>query len=101
MAVLGSSLLGASTFCAKQHGADECDAKGLPLTLSTTNIIGRFQYLKGLRHPHLAVYLDAKKLKNGTSSGAQAVAEGVFSWEQWQCQLPMGTGTSYFCGMLI
>lgn len=71
MAVLGSSLLGASTFCAKQHGADECDAKGLPLTLSTTNIIGGFQYLKGLRHPHLAVYLDAKKLKNGTSSGSR------------------------------
>lgn len=66
MAVMGSSLLGASTFCAKQHGADECDAKGLPLTLSTTDIIGRFQFLKSLSHPHLTLYLDAKKLKNGT-----------------------------------
>lgn len=63
--VLGSALLGASTFCARQHGADECDAKGLPLTLNSTNILGRFEGLKSLSHPHLAVYLDARKLKNG------------------------------------
>ena len=63
---LGSSLLGASTFCAKQHRADECDSKGLPLTLSTTNIVGKFQSLKTLSHPNLTVYLDARKLKNGS-----------------------------------
>lgn len=59
-------MLCASTFCAKQHGADECDSKGLPLTLNSTNIIGRFESLKDLFHPNLTVYLDAKKLKNGT-----------------------------------
>lgn len=61
----GSALLGATTFCAKQHAADECDARGLPLTLHSTNIVGRFQRLKSLYHPNLALYLDAKKLKNG------------------------------------
>ena len=64
--LLGSCILGASTFCVKQHGADECDAKGLPLTLNTTNIMGRFERLKSLDHPQLAVYLDAKKLKHGS-----------------------------------
>lgn len=63
---LGDSLLGAITFSARQHGADECDSKGLPLTLNSTNIIGRFESLKVLYHPNLALYLDAKKLKNGT-----------------------------------
>ena len=63
---LGSALLGAFTFSAKQHGADECDAKGLPLSLNSTNIIGRFEgILKTLHHPNLATYLAAKKLKNG------------------------------------
>lgn len=69
--LLGSCHLGASTFCVKQHGADECDAKGLPLTLNTTNIMGRFERLKVLSHPHLAVYLDAKKLKHGSPSWLQ------------------------------
>lgn len=67
---LGTSLLGASTFCAKQHGVDECDSKGLPLTLSTTNIVGRFKFLKALSHPNLSVYLDARKLKNGSEISA-------------------------------
>lgn len=64
--ILGSALLGATTFCARQHGADECDSKGLPLTPNSTNILGRFESLKALSHPHLTLYLDAKKLKNGT-----------------------------------
>lgn len=63
---LGYSFLGATSFCAKQHGADECDSKGLPLTPNSTNIIGKFESLKALYHPHLTIYLDAKKLKNGT-----------------------------------
>ncbi len=65
---LGSSLLGALTFCAKQHGAGECDSKGLPLTLNTTNIVGKFERLKSLYHPNLTSYLEAKKLKNGKQS---------------------------------
>ena len=62
---LGPALLVATTFCAKHHGSDECDARGLPLTLHSTNIVGRFQRLLSLYHPNLALYLDAKKLKNG------------------------------------
>ena len=63
--LLGSSLLGALTFCAKQHSAGDCDAKGLPLTPNTTQIIGKIERLKGLYHPNLAAYLEAQKLKSG------------------------------------
>ena len=71
---LGNALLGASTFCARLHRADECDSKGLPLTLNSTNILGRFQRVKTLGcHPHLAIYLDARKLKNGTYSRWRSV----------------------------
>lgn len=62
---MGSALFGATTFCAKQHGPDECDSKGLPLTLHSINIVGKFQRLRSLYHPNLCVYLDAKKLKTG------------------------------------
>lgn len=65
---LGCALLGASTFFARQHGADECDAKGLPLTPNSTNIVGRFQALKELHHPNLCAYLDIKKARNGEST---------------------------------
>ncbi len=64
-APLKTSQLAAFTFCARQHGADECDTKGLPLTPNTTNILGRAQYLLTLQHPHLAAYLHLKKSKNG------------------------------------
>ncbi|XP_064391569.1 TBC domain-containing protein kinase-like protein isoform X2 [Halichondria panicea] len=63
-APLKTSQLAAFTFCARQHGADECDTKGLPLTPNTTNILGRAQYLLTLQHPHLAAYLHFKKTKN-------------------------------------
>ena len=64
-APLNSSQLATFTFCARQHGADECDSKGLPLTPNTTNILGRAQSLLDVEHPHLAAYLDFKKTKNG------------------------------------
>ncbi len=64
-APLGSSQLATLTFCARQHGADECDAKGLPLTPNTTNILGRAQSLLNVQHSNLASYLDIKKAKNG------------------------------------
>lgn len=62
---MGSALLGAFTFHAKQHRAEECDSKGLPLTLNSIVIAGRFQGLKDLRHPNLCAYLDLTKAKNG------------------------------------
>ena len=62
---LGQALLGASTFCAKEHGADECDGKGLPLTPHSINIVGRFRALLDLDHPGLCAYLDIRRAKNG------------------------------------
>ena len=62
---IGSAVLGASTFCARQHNPDECDAKGLPLTLNSIRIVGRFQSLLALEHPSLCAYLDILKLRNG------------------------------------
>ena len=63
--VLGCAFLGASTFCAQQHGAEECDNKGLPLTPNSINIVGRFQALLELDHPGLCAYLDIKRTRNG------------------------------------
>ena len=63
--VLGCASLGASTFCAQQHGAEECDNKGLPLTPNSINIVGRFQALLELDHPGLCAYLDIIRTRNG------------------------------------
>ena len=65
---IGSTCLGASTFCAQQHGAEECDCKGLPLTPHSINIVGRFQSLLDLDHPGLCAYLDIKRSRNGEPS---------------------------------
>jgi TBC domain-containing protein kinase-like protein len=62
--VLGCASLGASTFCAQQHGAEECDNKGLPLTPNSINIVGRFQALLELDHPGLCAYLDIIRTRN-------------------------------------
>ena len=56
---------GGITFCASQHGNEECGANGLPLTLNSTRILGAFQFLKSLQHPHLASYLHLRKGKKG------------------------------------
>ena len=63
--MLGSACLGAYTFCARQHGQEECDSKGLPLTPNSINIVGRFQSLLELDHGGLCAYLDIKKIRNG------------------------------------
>jgi len=39
---------------------------GLPVTPAATNVIGRFQRLKRLRHPHLCQYLDICHGHRGT-----------------------------------
>ena len=62
---LGSAQFGVTTFCASQHGAEECDSRGLPLTLNSVNITGRFKKLLSLSHPGLATYLDIKSSRNG------------------------------------
>ena len=63
--MLGSACLGAYTFCARQHGQEECDSKGLPLTPYSINVAGRFQSLLELDHGGLCAYLDIKRIRNG------------------------------------
>ena len=52
---------GAFTFYADQHGAEECDARGLPLTPNSIIMTGNFQELKNISHPNLCKYLDLIK----------------------------------------
>lgn len=52
---------GAFTFCAHQHGTEECDARGLPLTPNSIIMTGNFQELKNISHPNLCKYLDLIK----------------------------------------
>ncbi|XP_046853443.1 TBC domain-containing protein kinase-like protein isoform X2 [Xenia sp. Carnegie-2017] len=58
MAKLGRSNIGISTFLASVHPADTCGTNGLPLTLNSIVVYGKFQRLKTLRHPNLCEYLD-------------------------------------------
>ena len=68
MAFLSSGLLGASTFFAREHRSNECDAKGLPLTPNSVVMAGRFQRLKGISHKNLCAYLDLVKGSDGTNT---------------------------------
>lgn len=56
-----SSGIGAFTFHAHQHGADECDSRGLPLTPNSIIMTGNFQQLKTMSHPNICQYLDLVK----------------------------------------
>jgi TBC domain-containing protein kinase-like protein len=59
--VLGEGKFGAFTFYAREHGLNECDNHGLPLTPNTIIIIGSFQKLLTLSHPNICHYLDLIK----------------------------------------
>ena len=65
-AELGTGSSGAFTFFAREHGAEECDSHGLPLTPNTILITGLFQQLKEMPHPFLCEYLDLMKCDSGT-----------------------------------
>ncbi len=52
---------GAFTFFAHQHGTEECDARGLPLTPNSIIMTGNFQELKTISHSNLCTYLDLIK----------------------------------------
>ena len=60
-----SSLLGSFTFFAREHGTDECDTRGLPLTPNSILITGLFQELLQISHDNLCVYLDLIKCEDG------------------------------------
>ncbi len=62
---LGSAELGATTFSASSLPNDKCGANGLPLTPSSIQILGKFQLLKALDHPHLCRYVDLVRGKHG------------------------------------
>ena len=66
MPLLKEADLGAHTFFAKNHEANKCGSNGLPLTLNSVIIGGRFQHLLGLTHRNLCSYLDLEASKGGT-----------------------------------
>ncbi|KAG8179024.1 hypothetical protein JTE90_011971 [Oedothorax gibbosus] len=59
-----SPILGAWTYFASAHAIDVCGINGLPLTPNSIRILGRFQKLKLLKHPHLCSYLDIQRGKH-------------------------------------
>ena len=62
---LGKANFGVSTFFAASHANDKCGANGLPLTPNSIKVIGKFQLLKKLSHPHVCKYLDCVRGKHG------------------------------------
>lgn len=62
---LGKAQFGVSTFFAASHSNDKCGANGLPLTPNSIKIVGRFQLLKTLDHPHICKYLDCVRGRHG------------------------------------
>ncbi|KAK7503784.1 hypothetical protein BaRGS_00004907 [Batillaria attramentaria] len=64
MTSLGKAEFGVSTFFAASHPNDKCGANGLPLTPNSIKVMGRFQFLTTLHHPHLCRYLDIAKSKH-------------------------------------
>ena len=56
--------LGLLTFLASTHPTDTCGHNGLPVTPNSIRIMGRFQELKILSHPHLCQYVDVVRGKH-------------------------------------
>lgn len=59
------SKLSALTFFAKSWENDLCGLNGLPLTPNSISILGRFQFLKSIKHQNLAEYIDVLRGKHG------------------------------------
>ncbi|KAK9766839.1 hypothetical protein K7432_003771 [Basidiobolus ranarum] len=53
-----------SSFIASTNSQNKFNHNGLPLTPSTTEILGRFQKLQTLEHPNLSEYIDLSKGKH-------------------------------------
>ena len=68
MRKLGKSQLGAITFSASSFPNDKCGANGLPLTPSSIQILGKFQQMKALDHPHLCHYVELVRGKHGETT---------------------------------
>lgn len=66
MRLLRDAQFGVSTFFGlSEEIGDKCGTNGLPLTPPSIIMIGRFQKLKSLNHPHLCKYLDIQRGKHG------------------------------------
>ena len=61
---LGKSDIGLFSFLASSHPTDTCGNNGLPVTPNSIRIVGRFQELKLLSHPHLCQYIDVVRGKH-------------------------------------
>ncbi|XP_066912970.1 TBC domain-containing protein kinase-like protein [Clytia hemisphaerica] len=61
---LGGANLGLFSFLASSHPTDTCGQNGLPVTPNSIRILGRFQKLKLLQHPHLCQYVDIVRGKH-------------------------------------
>jgi len=61
---MGAAELGVYFITSSQR-KDSCGTNGLPLTPNSILILGRSQYLKSLRHPNLAQYVDIIRGKHG------------------------------------
>ncbi|CAO1407775.1 unnamed protein product [Diamesa hyperborea] len=58
------SKLSALTFFAKSWENDLCGLNGLPLTPNSISILGRFQFLKSIKHQNLTEYIDVLRGKH-------------------------------------
>ena len=78
MRKLGKSQLGAITFSASSFPNDKCGANGLPLTPSSIQILGKFQQMKALDHPHLCHYVELVRGKHGETTSESDIAPNKF-----------------------
>ena len=82
MPALGEACLGALTFCASTYPNDKCGPNGLPLTPNSIKLLGRFQMLRSIEHPHLCTYLGLVRGKHGEIWPIHIMHEifQVFTW---------------------
>ena len=66
MGDLNNVEFGVTTFHAALHPGDMCGPTGLPMTPNSIKVIGKFQFLTTLRHPHLCQYLDIETCEHGS-----------------------------------
>uniref|UniRef100_T1J4P7 TBC domain-containing protein kinase-like protein n=1 Tax=Strigamia maritima TaxID=126957 RepID=T1J4P7_STRMM len=72
MRKLGKAQLGAVVFFASSHPGEVCGSNGLPLTPNSIKIVGRFQILKTIQHPHLCKYISIVRGKHGKKTTADS-----------------------------
>ncbi|XP_065188114.1 TBC domain-containing protein kinase-like protein isoform X1 [Sycon ciliatum] len=102
MPLLGDAELGAHTFFARRHAANQCGSNGLPLTLNSVIIEGRFQYLTNISHRNLCSYLDlvaskgaGKQLKHAATSQERLVV--VTEWHSQSLTSTLESGEFATC----